>query len=71
MKEASKVNKESNFVWPKIDLDSWLKVEIELRNLILADFANRCNVNISSLISSEIQDIILGMETAEETIAKR
>lgn len=71
LKEASKVGKQAGFVWPKIILEDWMKVEIELRNLILADFAKRTNVNVSSLIQSEIQDIILGMETAEENIIKK
>ena len=39
-----------------------------MRNLILSDFAKRCNVNVSQLTRSEVRDIILGLETAEETI---
>jgi pre-mRNA-processing factor 8 len=58
-------------IWPNIPTEEWPKVEIELRNLILADFAKECNVNISALTQSEIRDIILGLETAPDTIKKR
>lgn len=54
LKEASNVGKDPAFVWPKIDIEDWMKVEIELRNLILADFSKRCNVNVNNLIQSEI-----------------
>lgn len=50
LKDGSKVGKKQGFVWPKIELEDWYKVEIDLRNLILADFAKRCNVNVNSLI---------------------
>lgn len=50
LKEGSKEGKKNGFVWPKIELEDWYKVEIDLRNLILADFAKRCNVNVNSLI---------------------
>jgi len=42
--------------------DEWVKVEVELKNLILADYAKINNVNVTSLTKSEIKDIILGME---------
>ncbi|PLW34759.1 hypothetical protein PCANC_10440 [Puccinia coronata f. sp. avenae] len=39
-----------------------MRVELALWDLILADYAERNAVNTASLTSSEIQDIILGME---------
>ena len=39
-----------------------MKVEIALRDLILSDYANKNNVNVSTLTESEIRDIILGFE---------
>ena len=63
--------KPTEFIWPKIETDNWPKAEIQFRNIILADFAKKCNVNISQLTQSEIRDIILGLETAEDTIQKR
>jgi pre-mRNA-processing factor 8 len=60
-----------NHIWPSLTEDEWLKVEIELRNLILADFAKKNNVNIASLAQSEIRDIILGMEMTPESIGNK
>jgi pre-mRNA-processing factor 8 len=60
-----------NHIWPSLTEEEWLKVEIELRNLILADFAKKNNVNIASLAQSEIRDIILGMEMTPESIQNK
>ena len=49
-------------VWPSVTPDEWLGIEFALRDLILADYAKRNSVNVGSLTSSEIRDIILGME---------
>jgi pre-mRNA-processing factor 8 len=42
--------------------DEWIKVEVSLKDLILADYGKKNNVNVASLTQSEIRDIILGME---------
>jgi pre-mRNA-processing factor 8 len=60
-----------NHIWPSLTEDEWAKVEIELRNMILADFAKKNNVNIASLAQSEIRDIILGMEMTPESIQNK
>ena len=39
-----------------------LQVEVTLKDLILADYGKKNNVNVASLTQSEIRDIILGME---------
>lgn len=49
-------------VWPSLTDEQWISVEILLKDLILADYGTRNNVNVSSLTQSEIRDIILGME---------
>jgi len=46
-------------------------VEVALRDLILADFGKRNSVNIASLTSSEIRDIILGQEIAAPSIQRQ
>lgn len=51
-------------IWPTLTDEQWVKVEVELKNLILADYAKKNNVNVASLTQSEIKDIILGMEVA-------
>lgn len=55
---------ESHHLWPNLDRDDWIKVEVNLKNLILVDYGKKNSVNINSLTQSEIRDIILGMEIA-------
>lgn len=47
---------------PTLSDDEWIKVEVSLKDLILADYGKKNNVNVASLTQSEIRDIILGME---------
>ncbi|EGG17135.1 pre-mRNA processing factor 8 [Cavenderia fasciculata] len=51
-------------IWPTLTDQEWIKVEVALKDLILADFGKKNNVNVASLTQSEIRDIILGMEIA-------
>ena len=51
-------------IWPSLTDEEWIKVEVAMKDLILADYGKKNNVNISSLTQSEIRDIILGMEIA-------
>ena len=39
-----------------------VRVEVALKDLILADYGKKNNVNVASLTQSEIRDIILGIE---------
>jgi hypothetical protein len=43
---------------------SQVRVEVALKDLILADYGKKNNVNVASLTQSEIRDVILGMEIA-------
>ncbi|GAA5963418.1 hypothetical protein JCM21900_000442 [Sporobolomyces salmonicolor] len=58
-------------VWPTLEDEEWMRVEIALRDLILSDYAKRNSVNTASLTSSEIRDIILGMEIAAPSIQRQ
>ena len=58
-------------IWPNLSDEQWVKVEVELKNLILADYAKKNNVNVASLTQSEIKDIIMGMEVAPVNIQKQ
>ena len=49
-------------VWPTLTDDEWIKVEVALKDLILADYGKKNHVNVASLTQSEIRDIILGAE---------
>ncbi|GAB2224832.1 hypothetical protein Droror1_Dr00005609 [Drosera rotundifolia] len=53
---------EPHHIWPSLNDDQWMKVEVALRDLILSDYAKKNNVNTSALTQSEIRDIILGAE---------
>jgi pre-mRNA-processing factor 8 len=53
---------EPHHIWPTLTDEEWIKVEVQLKDLILADYGKKNNVNIASLTQSEIRDIILGME---------
>ena len=47
------------------------QVEVQLKDLILADYGKRNNVNVASLTQSEIRDIILGMEIAPPSLQRQ
>jgi len=49
-------------VWPTLSDEQWIKVEVALKDLILADYAKKNSVNVGALTQSEIRDIILGAE---------
>merc|ERR1712086_646768 len=55
---------EAHHVWPSLPDEDWIKVEVAMRDLILADYGKKNNVNVASLTQSEIRDIILGAEIA-------
>merc|ERR1711988_1643873 len=53
---------EAHHIWPSLSDDEWIKVEVTLKDLILADYGKKNNVNVASLTQTEIRDIILGAE---------
>jgi pre-mRNA-processing factor 8 len=55
---------EPHHVWPTLTNDAWKGVEVALKDLILADYGKKNNVNVASLTQTEIRDIILGAEIA-------
>ena len=55
---------EPHHIWPTLSDEQWIKVEVALKDLILADYARKNNVNVGALTQSEIRDIILGAEIA-------
>lgn len=58
-------------IWPTLSDEDWIKVEIALRDLILNDYGKKNNVNTSSLTSSEVRDIILGMEISAPSMQRQ
>jgi len=62
---------EGHHVWPSLTDEQWIKVEVAMKDLILADYGKKNNVNVSSLTQSEIRDIILGMEIAPPSVQRQ
>lgn len=62
---------EPHHVWPTLSDEQWIKVEIALKDLILADYGKKNNVNVSSLTQSEIRDIILGMDISPPSLQRQ
>lgn len=58
-------------MWPTLSDEEWIKVEVAMKDLILADFGKRNSVNIASLTVSEIRDIILGQEIAAPSVQRQ
>lgn len=58
-------------LWPSLSDEDWIKVEVQLRDLILNDYGKKNNVNVQSLTSSEVRDIILGMEISAPSLQRQ
>jgi pre-mRNA-processing factor 8 len=62
---------EPHHVWPTLTDEQWIKVEVAMKDLILADYGKKNNVNVTQLTQSEIRDIILGMEIQAPTLQRQ
>ncbi|GAM85178.1 hypothetical protein ANO11243_031820 [Dothideomycetidae sp. 11243] len=62
---------QEHHIWPTLSDDDWIKVENQLRDLILNDYGKKNNVNVSSLTQSEVRDIILGMEISAPSLQRQ
>lgn len=62
---------QEHHIWPSFADEDWIKVEVQLRDLILNDYGKKNNVNTSSLTSSEVRDIILGMEISAPSMQRQ
>lgn len=49
LKPTADILTQIHHVWPTLTDEEWVKVEVELKNLILADYSKKNNVNIASL----------------------
>lgn len=68
--EKSVITQEHH-IWPSLSDDAWINVEVQLRDLILNDYGKKNNVNVQSLTSSEVRDIILGMEISAPSLQRQ
>lgn len=62
---------EPHHIWPSLSDEQWVKVEVALKDLILADYGKKNNVNVASLTQSEVRDIILGMEISPPSLQRQ
>jgi len=58
-------------VWPTLTDEQWVRIEVALKDLILADYGKKNNVNVASLTQSEVRDIILGMEITPPSLQRQ
>lgn len=62
---------QKHHVWPDLTDEEWIKVEVALKNLILADYGKKNNVNVGSLTQTETRDIILGAEITPPSLQRQ
>ncbi|KAH8801660.1 putative pre-mRNA splicing factor [Xylogone sp. PMI_703] len=62
---------QEHHIWPTLSDEDWIKVETQLRDLILNDYGKKNNVNVSSLTTTEVRDIILGMEISAPSMQRQ
>lgn len=62
---------QEHHIWPTLTDEAWISVECSLRDQILNDYGKKNNVNTSSLTSSEVRDIILGMEISAPSMQRQ
>jgi len=62
---------QAHHVWPTLTDQEWVQIEVQLKDLILADYGKKNNVNVGALTQSEIRDIILGMEITPPSLQRQ
>ncbi|KAF2872865.1 NUC071 domain-containing protein [Massariosphaeria phaeospora] len=62
---------QEHHIWPTLGDEEWSKVEKALCDLVLNDYGKKNNVNVTSLTSSEVRDIILGMEISAPSMQRQ
>jgi pre-mRNA-processing factor 8 len=62
---------EPHNIWPTLNDEEWIKVEVSLKDLILADYGKKNNVNVASLTQTEIRDIILGADISPPSMQRQ
>ena len=62
---------ETHNIWPTLTDEQWITVETQLRDLVLADYGKKNNVNVASLTQTEIRDIILGQEIQAPSLQRQ
>jgi pre-mRNA-processing factor 8 len=71
LKPSTATVTEPHNIWPTLTDEEWIKVEVSLKDLILADYGKKNNVNVASLTQTEVRDIILGAEISPPSQARQ
>jgi pre-mRNA-processing factor 8 len=71
LKPSTATVTEPGHIWPTLNDEEWIKVEGALKDLILADYGKKNNVNVNSLTQTEVRDIILGAEISPPSQARQ
>jgi pre-mRNA-processing factor 8 len=71
LRPDKKVITQEHHIWPSLSDEEWMKIEVQLRDLILNDYGKKNNVNTTSLTNTEIRDIILGMEISAPSMQRQ
>ena len=49
---------QAHHVWPTLSDDDWIKTEVNLKDLILADYGKKNNVNVASLLPVSVNPLL-------------
>ena len=71
LRPDTSVQVEPHHIWPSLTDEQWIKVEIALKDLILADYSKKNNINVGALTQSEIRDIILGADITPPSLQRQ
>ena len=71
LRPYTSVQVEPHHIWPSLTDEQWIKVEIALKDLILADYSKKNNINVGALTQSEIRDIILGADITPPSLQRQ
>jgi pre-mRNA-processing factor 8 len=56
LKPNRQIITQSHHIWPQLTDEHWINVEVNLKDLILNDYAKNNSVNVMSLTQTEIRD---------------
>ncbi|AMD21189.1 HEL091Wp [Eremothecium sinecaudum] len=58
-------------LWPSFSDEQWVDIELQMRDLILSEYAKKYNVDIATLTQTEIKDIILGQNIKAPSVKRQ
>lgn len=64
LRPSASVVIEPDHLWPTYAPEDWMKIDIKLKDLIVADYCRKNSVPANALTSTEIRDIIYGIQIA-------